>query len=158
MSGKHLGKIGTLLAAFALAACTPAAEQSNTTAGQTQTQTQSSQIHLVVFHADWCPFCRAMAPIYTDVANAEKQRLRMTVIDHDANMDLVRANGVTGLPTTLVMRDGIVIERREGAMTREDLIGMINRAQQKNLPANLDRHIAALPPQAANSSQPQPER
>lgn len=143
-------KYTALLAAFALAACAPAGEQQNTAATEhTQTQTQSSQVHLVVFHADWCPFCRAMAPIYTDVANSEKQRLRMTVIDHDTNMDLVSANNIKGLPTTLVMRDGIVIERREGAMTREDLLGMINRAAEKTMPENRSTHIATLSPQAA---------
>ena len=146
------GRYAVLLATFALAACAPDGGQNNTSASPaqtTQTQAQSSQLQMIVFHADWCPFCRAMAPIYTDVANSEKSRLRLTVIDHDRNLDLVTANGVTGLPATLILRDGIVLERREGAMSREELMGMINRAAQKNMPENRAQHIATLRPQAA---------
>ena len=138
------GKYTVLLAAFALVACAPQTAQETTVAEQSQTQMQSSQLQLIVFHADWCAFCRAMAPIYTDVANSERQRLGMTVIDHDSNMDLVRANNVTGLPTTLVVRDGVVLERREGVMSREDLLGMINRAAEKTMPENRSAHIATL--------------
>jgi len=64
--------------------------------------------HAVVrFTATWCPPCKALAPIFDEVAAANPDVVTY-VIDVDQNMDLARDMGVRGLPTMIQVKDNAV--------------------------------------------------
>jgi len=56
---------------------------------------------LVEFYAPWCGHCKALAPIYNEVANIFKPEANVVVAKVDAteNQDLAQQYGVTGYPT-----------------------------------------------------------
>lgn len=70
---------------------------------------------LVEFTADWCPPCKAMAPVLEEVAEEYADRLRLVKVDSDAEPGLVARFNVMGIPTLLLFRDGQVAGRLVGA-------------------------------------------
>lgn len=70
---------------------------------------------LVEFGAEWCPPCKAMAPVLADLASEYGDRLRVLTVDADAEPALTARYDVVGLPTLLVFRDGDVVGRMVGA-------------------------------------------
>ena len=69
----------------------------------------------VDFWAEWCGPCRMMAPVVESVAR-ELPQIRFMQMDTDANPATMARLGVRGLPTTLLFRDGEIVERVVGAV------------------------------------------
>lgn len=70
---------------------------------------------LVDFWAPWCPPCRVIAPILTELAHEYAGRVRIAKLNTDENPRTMVALGVQGLPTLIVYRDGREVERLVGA-------------------------------------------
>ncbi|OIW29647.1 thioredoxin [Coniochaeta ligniaria NRRL 30616] len=69
----------------------------------------SSTTNVVVdCYADWCPPCRAIAPIYSKLADqhASKGHLAFAKVNVDHARDLAGRFNVTSMPTFLVIRNG----------------------------------------------------
>ena len=76
---------------------------------------------LVDVWASWCGPCRLMAPLMHWVAEAYAGRLLVVKLEADPNPLTRDACGVQGLPALLLFRDGQVIARHEGALTKPQL-------------------------------------
>ena len=76
---------------------------------------------LVDVWADWCGPCRLMAPMMHWAAETYAGRLLVVKLEADPNPVSRDANGVQGLPTLLLFRDGAEIARHEGAMAKPQL-------------------------------------
>lgn len=70
----------------------------------------------VDFTAEWCAPCRLMKPVLESLALEYDNRLRIVQLDADSNPATLVRLGVRGLPTVLVFRDGVVVDRIVGAM------------------------------------------
>jgi len=68
---------------------------------------------LVDFYADWCPPCRAMAPVLERLA-AETPSAKIVKVNVDHNPDLAAQYGIASIPTLIVFRDGRPVERHVG--------------------------------------------
>lgn len=64
--------------------------------------------------AGWCAPCKRYEPIFDEAAARWSGRARFVRMDADANPDLATRYGVGGLPTTLVFRDGRLVDRIVG--------------------------------------------
>ena len=85
--------------------------------GATRQQTPA----LVDFGADWCPPCRAIAPVLDQLALEEASRLQVYKIDVDASPEIADRFGVTGLPTLILFQDGEPVERLTGYRAKAQL-------------------------------------
>lgn len=66
---------------------------------------------LVDFWASWCGPCRSLAP-HLDALSAElADKLAVVKIEHDKHPALVKALRVTGLPSLLVFKNGVEVDR-----------------------------------------------
>lgn len=74
---------------------------------------------LVEFTADWCPPCKMIAPILHDIAKQYEGKLRVGMLDSDANPGIIRRYGVMGLPTLILFVGGQPVERIIGYTPRE---------------------------------------
>lgn len=126
-----LASLGAIAATFSLSACGEKQEQPQQQAAAVQPR--ESTVQVVIFHADWCPFCAVHTPAMKDYADKNRSRLKLTVIDFDANQDLVQINGVQGLPTTLVLKDGVVAARHEGVMDAAQIETMVAAAEARTI-------------------------
>lgn len=81
----------------------------------------------VEFTAEWCGPCRAMAPVLHEVAYAYASRVRVLQLDADVNPASMTRFGVRGLPTMLVFRDGELVDRIVGAISKVALVDRLER-------------------------------
>lgn len=72
------------------------------------------------FTATWCPPCKALAPIFDEVA-AEHSDVKTFVIDVDANQAIAAKFGIKGIPTLMKIESGSVKLQRSGAMPKEEV-------------------------------------
>lgn len=76
---------------------------------------------LVDVTADWCPPCKAAAPVIEELAREHAGRLKVVVIDGGEAADLVATLGVRGFPTFLGVRGGTIVARQAGFGGRRGL-------------------------------------
>jgi thioredoxin 1 len=76
---------------------------------------------LIDVTAEWCPPCKAAAPIIDDLATKHAGRLKVVVIDGEEAADLVSTLGVRGFPTFLGVRGGTIVARQAGFGGRRGL-------------------------------------
>lgn len=90
----------------------------------------------VDFWAPWCGPCRALEPLFEQMAEAYRDQIRFTKINADDNKALVRRFNVRGLPTLLLFRDGQVIETFNGARSKSGFTNLLDRHVQRPITVN----------------------
>lgn len=68
--------------------------------------------------AEWCPPCRAIAPIMAELAAAYAGRAVIAKLNTDEQPRTMLALGVRGLPTLIAFRGGAEVARLMGARSR----------------------------------------
>ncbi|AXI78667.1 thioredoxin [Peterkaempfera bronchialis] len=77
---------------------------------------------LVEFTAAWCGPCRMLAPVLAEIAREEAGRLRVAVLDVDANPETTATYGVLSMPTLMVFRGGEPVRSLVGARPKRRLL------------------------------------
>lgn len=80
---------------------------------------------VVEFHLPTCPYCLAMVPILTRVAEEYEGRALVGTVDGSTQISLARAYGVNLVPTFVFFKNGREVSRIVGAMTYEELAGRL---------------------------------
>ena len=76
---------------------------------------------LVDFSASWCPPCRAIAPTIDALAEEFQGRLKVGMVDVDAEPELAERYGIRAMPTLLIFDRGRVVDQRLGAAPKDML-------------------------------------
>jgi thioredoxin 1 len=83
----------------------------------------------IVFHADWCPTCRAQAPLLKDLLQTPALKtLTLFVADFDTEKALKKSFGVTQQSTIVVFKDGKEVARSTGDTQRSSLDALLHHA------------------------------
>lgn len=82
---------------------------------------------LVDFWAPWCAPCRTIAPILDELARDYAGEVTIAKINADENPLSGEAHAVRSLPTLILFRDGVEIERINGAATKTRIATLIDR-------------------------------
>lgn len=72
------------------------------------------------FTATWCPPCKALAPIFDEVA-AEHPDVKTFVIDVDQHGELAQKFGIKGIPTMMRIENGSVTLQKTGAQPKPEV-------------------------------------
>lgn len=79
---------------------------------------------LIDVWAEWCPPCKAAAPILAELAERHAGKLKIVAVDGGEAADLVATLGVRGYPTFIGVRNGEIVLRQAGFGGRRNLEGL----------------------------------
>jgi len=81
---------------------------------------------LVDFYADWCPPCRALAPVLESAQKELSGKVNIVKVNIDESEELARKYMVMSIPTLVVIDGGEEKERMTGFVNMQALIDKVN--------------------------------
>ena len=84
---------------------------------------QSNETVLVDFWAAWCGPCKMLAPILEELDGVTP--CKIVKVDVDENRALALQYAVASIPTLLVFRNGQLVNRSVGLISREDVLKLV---------------------------------
>lgn len=81
---------------------------------------------LVDFFATWCGPCKMMHPVLEQVKATLGDKIRIIKVDVDKHNDTAVRYGIQSVPTLMLFRNGEILYRQSGAMSKSDLMALLD--------------------------------
>ena len=83
---------------------------------------------LVLFYADWCPYCANFKPIFEEI-RSDKVQKKAALVNEDENPLWDRFN-IQSIPTIIAFQNGQILSRRDAksgvGLARKDMESLID--------------------------------
>ncbi len=89
----------------------------------------SDKLMLVDFWAEWCAPCRMLSPIVVELADENKDSIRVGKLNVDENPKTATKFGIRGIPTLLFFKEGKVKEQLVGVRSKGEIQALIDSSK-----------------------------
>jgi thioredoxin 1 len=89
--------------------------------------TNTDKIVVVDYYAEWCAPCKKQAPILKEIEAEMKDKVTVLKINVDQNKEIVSINKITSIPTIIIYKGTKVLHKKQGFLTKAELIKIINK-------------------------------
>ncbi len=103
----------------------PASEHTKNLTDANFEGTIKSGVSLVDFWAGWCGPCKVQGPIVDEVADEIGEKANICKVDIDQNQKIAQKLGIKNIPTILIFKDGIPVDKFVGVKSKGVLIKAI---------------------------------
>ncbi len=83
-------------------------------------------VTVVDFWADWCGPCKLLSPLIEELANDYSGRAVVGKLNVDENGETARFYNVMSIPTLLFFKNGQLVDKQVGVVSKEVLRNKIN--------------------------------
>lgn len=87
---------------------------------------QSSLPVVVDVYAPWCGPCRQMAPLFEELSKELEGTVKLVSLNIDEERDLAIQHNVSSIPTFIFFKDGKVVGKETGFMSKDALKNKID--------------------------------
>jgi thioredoxin 1 len=85
----------------------------------------SKGVTLVDFYADWCGPCKMVGPIINELADELQGQAVIAKVDIDTSQMTTSNYNVTSVPTLILFKDGVEVNKMVGVRDKKSLKSMI---------------------------------
>jgi thioredoxin 1 len=85
-------------------------------------------VSVVDFWAAWCGPCRMVAPIIEELAGEYEGKALIGKVDVDQHPEVSMQYGIRSIPTILILKNGEVLEKHVGTISKAALAEKIENA------------------------------
>ena len=89
---------------------------------------KSDQPVLVDFWAEWCHPCKILAPTVDKVAQEYEGKAKVVKLNVDDSAQTGQKYGIKGIPTLILFKGGVEVDRVVGATSKDNIARMIDKA------------------------------
>lgn len=80
---------------------------------------------LIDFWANWCGPCRMLSPVISEIAEENKDKVKVCKVNVDSEGELAAMFRVMSIPMLVVIKDGKVVNSAVGVRPKEQILGML---------------------------------
>ncbi len=88
---------------------------------------QSERPVLIDFFATWCQPCKVQSSVLNSVKEQVGEKARIVKIDVDQFPSIAADNGVRGVPTLAIFKNGELLWKESGVHDVNSLVGLLER-------------------------------